>query len=78
VSFCGSVLEVEPYTVEEMYRVAVYTTSSPAWAPHRLEKLEPERLEHFHRKMQANGSAAGTEVWITRPSSRGHSGSGRS
>lgn len=27
---------------------------------HRLDRLEPEHLERFYRKMQANGSAAGT------------------
>ncbi|PZH16440.1 site-specific integrase [Streptomyces sp. NTH33] len=42
------------------YRVAVYHHLIPGLGAHRLEKLEPEHLERFYRKMQANGSAAGT------------------
>ncbi|EOT03937.1 site-specific integrase [Streptomyces noursei] len=42
------------------YRVAVYHHLIPGLGAHRLEKLEPEHLEHFYRKMQANGSSAGT------------------
>ncbi|MFE9172002.1 tyrosine-type recombinase/integrase [Streptomyces kebangsaanensis] len=42
------------------YRVAVYHHLIPGLGSHRLEKLEPEHLERFYRKMQANGSAAGT------------------
>ncbi|MGD3106506.1 tyrosine-type recombinase/integrase [Streptomyces sp. YGL11-2] len=42
------------------YRVAVYHHLIPGLGGHRLEKLEPEHLERFYQKMQANGSAAGT------------------
>ncbi|AOR33417.1 MULTISPECIES: site-specific integrase [Streptomyces] len=42
------------------YRVAVYHHLIPGLGAHRLEKLEPEHLERFYRKMQANGSSAGT------------------
>ncbi|QYX78982.1 site-specific integrase [Streptomyces akebiae] len=42
------------------YRVAVYHHLIPGLGAHRLEKLEPEHVERFYRKMQANGSAAGT------------------
>ncbi|MGW5214441.1 tyrosine-type recombinase/integrase [Streptomyces sp. NPDC004051] len=42
------------------YRVAVYHHLIPGLGAHRLEKLEPEHLERFYKKMQENGSAAGT------------------
>ncbi|MFG2778242.1 tyrosine-type recombinase/integrase [Streptomyces prunicolor] len=42
------------------YRVAVYHHLIPGLGAHRLEKLEPEHLECLYRKMQANGSSAGT------------------
>ncbi|MEU6661787.1 tyrosine-type recombinase/integrase [Streptomyces sp. NPDC046821] len=42
------------------YRVAVYHHLIPGLGAHRLEKLEPEHLERFYKKMQDNGSAAGT------------------
>ncbi|MFD9935569.1 tyrosine-type recombinase/integrase [Streptomyces massasporeus] len=42
------------------YRVAVYHHLIPGLGAHRLEKLEPEHLERFYQKMQANGRAAGT------------------
>ncbi|MDV9171032.1 tyrosine-type recombinase/integrase [Streptomyces sp. W16] len=42
------------------YRVAVYHHLIPGLGAHRLEKLEPEHLERLYRKMQENGSAAGT------------------
>ncbi|MET7712321.1 tyrosine-type recombinase/integrase [Streptomyces sp. NPDC005407] len=42
------------------YRVAVYHHLIPGLGAHRLEKLEPEHLERFYKKMQANGSSAGT------------------
>lgn len=42
------------------YRVAVYHHLIPGLGAHRLEKLEPEHLERFYRKMRANGSASGT------------------
>ncbi|MFD9871568.1 tyrosine-type recombinase/integrase [Streptomyces niveus] len=42
------------------YRVAVYHHLIPGLGSHRLQKLEPEHLERFYQKMQANGSSAGT------------------
>ncbi|MFJ8561911.1 tyrosine-type recombinase/integrase [Streptomyces microflavus] len=42
------------------YRVAVYHHLIPGLGAHRLEKLEPEHLERFYKKMQDNGSSAGT------------------
>ncbi|WTX05676.1 site-specific integrase [Streptomyces canus] len=42
------------------YRVAVYHHLIPGLGAHRLEKLEPEHLERFYKKMQATGSSAGT------------------
>ncbi|MEU6121858.1 tyrosine-type recombinase/integrase [Streptomyces sp. NPDC047123] len=48
------------------YRVAVYHHLIPGLGAHRLAKLEPEHLEHLYRKMQANGSAAGTAHQVHR------------
>ncbi|MFE9566944.1 tyrosine-type recombinase/integrase [Streptomyces sp. NPDC006692] len=48
------------------YRVAVYHHLIPGLGAHRLEKLEPEHLERFYRKMQANGSSAGTAHQVHR------------
>jgi integrase len=42
------------------YRVAVYRHLIPGLGAHRLEKLQPEHIEKLTRRMQANGSAAGT------------------
>lgn len=42
------------------YRVAVYHHLIPGLGAHRLEKLDPEHLERFYKKMQDTGSAAGT------------------
>jgi integrase len=42
------------------YRVAVYHHLIPGIGAHRLEKLEPEHLERFYKKMQQSGSSAGT------------------
>ncbi|WP_457029217.1 tyrosine-type recombinase/integrase [Kitasatospora sp. P5_F3] len=42
------------------YEVAVRVHLVPGLGAHRLEKLEPEHLERFYKKMQAGGSAAGT------------------
>jgi integrase len=42
------------------YRVAVYHHLIPGLGAHRLTKLEPEHLERFYKKMQDNGSSAGT------------------
>ncbi|WP_434591960.1 tyrosine-type recombinase/integrase [Streptomyces sp. A5-4] len=48
------------------YRVAVYHHLIPGLGAHRLEKLEPEHLERFYKKMQANGSSAGTAHQVHR------------
>ncbi|MGW6308286.1 tyrosine-type recombinase/integrase [Streptomyces niveus] len=48
------------------YRVAVYHHLIPGLGSHRLQKLEPEHLERFYQKMQANGSAAGTAHQVHR------------
>jgi integrase len=42
------------------YRVAVYKHLIPGLGAHRLEKLQPEHIEKLTRRMQTNGSAAGT------------------
>ncbi|WP_432023231.1 tyrosine-type recombinase/integrase [Streptomyces parvus] len=42
------------------YRVAVYHHLVPGLGAHRLEKLQPEHLERFYKKMQDSGSSAGT------------------
>ncbi|MFD7546276.1 tyrosine-type recombinase/integrase [Streptomyces sp. NPDC059816] len=42
------------------YRVAVYHHLIPGLDAHRLEKLDPEHLERFYKRMQDTGSAAGT------------------
>ncbi|MFI6154067.1 tyrosine-type recombinase/integrase [Kitasatospora sp. NPDC051170] len=56
--------EIVPGTVGENtyagYEVAVRVHLVPGLGAHRLEKLEPEHLERFYKKMQASGSAAGT------------------
>ncbi|MFI1969787.1 tyrosine-type recombinase/integrase [Streptomyces cinnamoneus] len=52
-------LHVSENTIDG-YRVAVYHHLIPGLGAHRLEKLEPEHLERFYKKMRDNGSAAGT------------------
>ncbi|GJF31766.1 site-specific integrase [Kitasatospora sp. NE20-6] len=56
--------EIVPGTVSENtyngYEVAVRVHLVPGVGAHRLEKREPEHLERFYKRMQANGSAAGT------------------
>ncbi|WP_105970442.1 tyrosine-type recombinase/integrase [Streptomyces geranii] len=42
------------------YEVAVRVHLTPGLGAHRLDKLEPEHLERFYTKMQANGSKAAT------------------
>jgi integrase len=42
------------------YRAAVYKHLIPGVGAHRLEKLEPEHLEHLYTKMIRSGSAPGT------------------
>lgn len=58
-------LHVSENTIDG-YRVAVYHHLIPGLGAHRLEKLEPEHLERFYKKMQANGSAAGTAHQVHR------------
>ncbi|MFF2330398.1 MULTISPECIES: tyrosine-type recombinase/integrase [unclassified Streptomyces] len=48
------------------YRVAVNHHLVPGLGAHRLEKLEPEHLERFYKKMQETGSAAGTAHQVHR------------
>ena len=52
-------LHVSENTIDG-YRVAVYHHLIPGLGAHRLTKLEPEHLERFCKKMQTNGSSAGT------------------
>jgi Phage integrase, N-terminal SAM-like domain len=52
-------LHVSENTIDG-YRVAVYHHLVPGLGAHRLAKLEPEHLERFYKKMQDNGSSAGT------------------
>src|SRR6478609_1126708 len=56
--------EIVPGTVSENtydgYEVAVRVHLAPGVGAHRLEKLEPEHLERFYKRMQANRTAAGT------------------
>ncbi len=52
-------LHVSENTIDG-YRVAVYHHLIPGVGAHRLAKLEPEHLERFYKKMQDNGSSAGT------------------
>lgn len=58
-------LHVSENTIDG-YRVAVYHHLIPGLGAHRLEKLQPEHLERFYKKMQANGSAAGTAHQVHR------------
>lgn len=48
------------------YRVAVNHHLTPGLGAHRLEKLGPEHLERFYKKMQDSGSAAGTAHQVHR------------
>lgn len=52
-------LHVSENTIDG-YRVAVYHHLIPGLGAHRLEKLEPEHLERFYKRMQEGGSSAGT------------------
>ena len=52
-------LHVSENTIDG-YRVAVYHHLIPGLGAHRLQKLEPEHLERFYKKMQDTGSSAGT------------------
>lgn len=52
-------LAVRPNTLSG-YRVAVYVHLIPGLGAHRLERLQPEHLERFYKKMQDNGSKPAT------------------
>ena len=52
-------LSVRPNTLSG-YRVAVNVHLIPGLGAHRLEKLEPEHLERFYKKMQDAGSKPAT------------------
>ncbi|MEU4296671.1 tyrosine-type recombinase/integrase [Kitasatospora aureofaciens] len=58
-------LHVSENTIDG-YRVAVNHHLIPGLGAHRLEKLEPEHLERFYKKMRDNGSAAGTAHQVHR------------
>ena len=53
----------KPYVSENTYdgyEVDVRVHLVPGLGAHKLDRLEPEHLERFYRKMQAFGSSAGT------------------
>ncbi|MEU0068943.1 site-specific integrase [Streptomyces sp. NPDC006332] len=53
----------KPYVSENTYdgyEVDVRVHFVPVLGAHRLDRLEPEHLERFYRKMQASGNSAGT------------------
>lgn len=53
----------KPYVSENTYdgyEVDVRVHLVPGLGAHKLDKLEPEHLERFYRKMQETGSSAGT------------------
>ncbi|MGW1327619.1 tyrosine-type recombinase/integrase [Streptomyces antibioticus] len=53
----------KPYVSENTYdgyEVDVRVHLVPGLGAHKLDRLEPEHLEAFYRKMQASGSSAGT------------------
>jgi integrase len=53
----------KPYVSENTYdgyQVDVRVHLVLGLGAHKLDRLEPEHLEHFYRKMQASGSSAGT------------------
>lgn len=56
--------EIAPLTVGENtiegYRVAVYVHLIPGVGAHYLDKLQPEHLERFYRRMQDRGSKPAT------------------
>ncbi|MYZ39046.1 MULTISPECIES: site-specific integrase [unclassified Streptomyces] len=58
-------LHVSENTIDG-YRVAVCHHLIPGLGAHRLTKLEPEHLERFYKKMQDNGSSAGTAHQVHR------------
>jgi integrase len=62
--------EIAAPNVEETtlsgYRVDVYHHLIPGLGAHRLEKLEPEHLERFYKKMQHGGSRPATAHHVHR------------
>lgn len=48
------------------YEVDVRVHLVPGIGAHRLDRLQPEHLERFYRRMQKNGSAAGTAHHVHR------------
>ncbi|MFH8787573.1 tyrosine-type recombinase/integrase [Streptomyces roseoverticillatus] len=59
----------KPYVSENTYdgyEVDVRVHLAPGLGAHRLDRLAPEHLERFYRKMQKNGSAAGTAHHVHR------------
>jgi integrase len=58
-------LHVSENTIDG-YRVVVYHHLIPGLGAHRLTKLGPEHLERFYKKMQDNGSSAGTAHQVHR------------
>ncbi|MET7762344.1 tyrosine-type recombinase/integrase [Streptomyces sp. NPDC005393] len=59
----------KPYVSENTYdgyEVDVRVHLVPGLGAHRLERLEPEHLERFYRKMQQSGSSAGTAHHVHR------------
>ncbi|WP_329077709.1 tyrosine-type recombinase/integrase [Streptomyces niveus] len=58
-----------PYVSENTYdgyEVDVRVHLVPGLGAHRLDRLEPEHLESFYRKMQGKGSSAGTAHHVHR------------
>ncbi|MEU6509250.1 site-specific integrase [Streptomyces sp. NPDC046942] len=59
----------KPYVSENTYdgyEVDVRVHLVPGLGAHKLDRLEPEHLERFYRKMQESGSAAGTAHHVHR------------
>jgi integrase len=59
----------KPYVSENTYdgyEVDVRVHLVPGLGAHKLERLEPERLERFYRRMQDSGSSAGTAHHVHR------------
>ncbi len=59
----------KPYVSENTYdgyEVDVRVHLVPGLGAHKLDRLEPEHLERFYRKMQKSGSSAGTAHHVHR------------
>ncbi|MEU4390591.1 site-specific integrase [Kribbella sp. NPDC023855] len=54
------------HTSYSAYRVAIHTHLIPGLGAHKLQKLEPEHLEKFYRRMTANGSKPATAHQVHR------------